>query len=122
MGVGFDITERKQAEDALASSQESLASIINSVADGSEHIDNQGLNTLQELFGTFIFEILGLKNETTGNADDMLTDKLMKIIIDLRQDAKNNKDWKASDKIRNDLKNAGIILNDLKEGADWEKV
>ena len=96
--------------------------IINSVADGSEHIDNQGLNTLQELFGTFIFEILGLKNETTGNADDMLTDKLMKIIIDLRQDAKNNKDWKASDKIRNDLKNAGIILNDLKEGADWEKV
>ena len=34
----------------------------------------------------------------------------MKIIIDLRQDAKNNKDWPASDKIRNDLKNAGIVV------------
>ncbi len=44
----------------------------------------------------------------------------MKIIIDLRQDAKNRKEWAASDKIRNDLKNAGIILKDLKEGADWE--
>jgi cysteinyl-tRNA synthetase len=94
---------------------------INSVADGSEKIDNQGLNTLKELFGAFVFEILGLKDETSGNGDDKLTDKLMKIIIDLRQDAKNNKDWQASDKIRNDLKNAGIILNDLKEGADWEK-
>ena len=50
-----------------------------------------------------------------------MTGELMKIIIDLRQTAKNNKDWSASDKIRNELKNAGIVIKDLKEGAEWER-
>jgi cysteinyl-tRNA synthetase len=45
----------------------------------------------------------------------------MKIIINLRQEAKNNKDWKTSDKIRNELKNAGIVLNDLKDSSLWER-
>ena len=44
----------------------------------------------------------------------------MKIIIDLRQDAKNNKQWEVSDKIREELKKAGIILKDRKDGAEWE--
>jgi cysteinyl-tRNA synthetase len=44
----------------------------------------------------------------------------MKIIINLRQDAKNNKDFSTSDKIRTDLKNAGIILKDQKERMEWE--
>jgi cysteinyl-tRNA synthetase len=52
--------------------------------------------------------------------DEKLTGELMKIIINLRQDAKNRKEWTESDKIRSDLKNAGIILKDLKEGAEWE--
>jgi cysteinyl-tRNA synthetase len=45
----------------------------------------------------------------------------MKIIIGLRQDAKNRKEWSASDKIRSDLKNIGVILNDRKDGAEWER-
>jgi cysteinyl-tRNA synthetase len=61
-----------------------------------------------------------LKDETSGKSDEKLTDDLMKIIIDLRQAAKNNKDWLTSDKIRNELKVAGIALKDLKDGAEWE--
>ena len=94
---------------------------VNSVIDGSEKIDDTGLQSLRALFGTFIFEILGLKHETPGMDDEKLTGKLMNIIIDLRQEAKNNKDWSASDKIRNELKNAGIVLKDLKDGAEWER-
>ena len=94
--------------------------IINLLAEGGEKIDEQGLNSLTELFNTFVFEILGLKDEASGSGDERLTSDLMKIIIDLRQEAKNKKDWPASDKIRNDLKNAGIILKDKKDGADWE--
>jgi len=94
---------------------------VNSVIDGSEKIDDTGLQALKALFGTFIFEILGLKHETTGIDDEKLTGKLMNIIINLRQEAKNNKDWSASDKIRNELKNAGIVLKDLKDGAEWER-
>lgn len=95
--------------------------IVNSVIDGSESIDKPGLESLKELFHTFVFEILGLKDEKTGKDDKKLTNELMKIIIDLRQAAKNNKDWPTSDKIRNELKNAGVLLKDLKEGAEWER-
>jgi cysteinyl-tRNA synthetase len=94
---------------------------INSIIDGSEKIDAQRLEELKALFNTFIFEILGLKDESAALEDEKLTGELMKIIIELRQAAKNNKDWLTSDKIRSELKNAGIVLKDLKEGAEWEK-
>jgi len=95
--------------------------IVNSVIDGTEKIDEPGLESLKMLFNTFVFEILGLKDESTSMNDEKLTGDLMKIIIDLRQAAKNNKDWSTSDKIRNELKNAGVVLKDLKEGAEWER-
>jgi len=95
--------------------------IINSLIDGTEKTDEAGLKSLEELFNTFVFEILGLKDESAGTGDEKLTEDLMKIIIDLRQEAKNKKDWAASDKIRNDLKNAGVNLKDTKDGASWEK-
>ena len=94
---------------------------VNSVIDGSEKIDSNGLESLKTVLNTFVFEILGLKDETTGMVDEKLTGELMKIIIDLRQAAKNNKDWPTSDKIREELKNAGIELMDLKDGAEWER-
>ena len=94
---------------------------INSVADGSEKIDISSLTALKDLFSTFVFEILGLKDETSGKSDEKLTGDLMKIIIELRQDAKNNKDWGASDKIRNELNQIGITIKDKKDGVEWEK-
>jgi cysteinyl-tRNA synthetase len=93
---------------------------INSVIDGSEKIDIAGLESLKSLFNTFVFDILGLKDESAGAGDEKLTGELMKIIINLRQAAKDNKDWSASDNIRKELKNAGVVLKDLKEGAEWE--
>jgi cysteinyl-tRNA synthetase len=94
---------------------------VNSVIDGSEKIDAEGLESLKTLFDTFVFDILGLKDESAGIGDEKLTSELMKIIINLRQAAKNNKDWPTSDKIRNELKDAGIVIKDLKEGAEWER-
>ena len=94
--------------------------IVNSIIDGSEKTDASGLESLKELFNTFVFEILGLKDESAIKGDEKLTEELMKIIIDLRQAAKNNKDWHTSDKIRNELKKIGVKLKDKKDGADWE--
>lgn len=94
---------------------------INSVADGSEKIDAPALDSMKELYNTFVFEILGLKDEKTGTGDEKLTDDLMKIIIGLRQDAKNNKEWAKSDKIRDELNQIGITIKDKKDGAEWEK-
>lgn len=94
---------------------------VNSVNDGTGTIDAGGLESLTRLFNTFVFDILGLKNENQGADDDRLAGDLMKIIIGLRQNAKNNKDWPTSDKIRSELKSAGVVLKDLKEGAEWER-
>jgi cysteinyl-tRNA synthetase len=95
--------------------------IVNSVIDGSEKIDKSGLQSLKLLFKTFVLDVLGLHYEEIGKEDNKLTKQLIKIITDLRQSAKEQKDWSASDKIRNELKNAGIVLKDGKEGAEWER-
>jgi cysteinyl-tRNA synthetase len=94
---------------------------INSVADGTGKIDQPGLLMLKELFNTFVFDILGLKDETKGKEDERLTGELINMIIDLRQDAKNRKEWDVSDRIRLMLNNLGIIIKDRKDGADWER-
>ena len=94
---------------------------INSVADGKEKIDQPGLVELKALFTIFVFEILGLKDETKGKEDEQLTRELINIIINLRQDAKERKEWEVSDKIRQMLKDLGIIIKDRKDGADWER-
>jgi cysteinyl-tRNA synthetase len=94
---------------------------INSVSDGNEKIDKQGMAALKELFNTFVFDILGLKDETKGKEDELLTSELINMIVDLRQDAKIRKEWEVSDKIRQTLKNLGIIIKDRKDGADWER-
>jgi cysteinyl-tRNA synthetase len=94
---------------------------INSINDGKEGISEKDLSELIKDFNAFVFDILGLRDETTSKGDEKLTGELMKIIIGLRQDAKYKKEWSASDKIREDLKNAGIILKDLKDGAEWER-
>jgi cysteinyl-tRNA synthetase len=93
---------------------------INSVSDGLETLSSDDLESLKKLFNTFVFEILGLKDEAECKNDEKLTGELMKIIIDLRQNAKISKDFKTSDKIREDLKKARVILKDKKDGAEWE--
>ncbi|MFZ2339126.1 MAG: cysteine--tRNA ligase [Bacteroidales bacterium] len=96
--------------------------IINSVNDGTESIDETGLLELKTLFSVYVFEILGLKDESQGSRDEELAGELMKIIIDLRQEARTKKDFAASDGIRDGLKKAGVILNDTKDGVKWERI
>jgi len=94
---------------------------INSASDGTEKLSSSDLDSLKMLFDTFVFEIMGLKDESEGGADEKLTDDLIKIIVGLRQDAKNNKDFATSDRIRQELKKAGVVLKDLKDGVSWER-
>ncbi|MBQ9487161.1 MAG: cysteine--tRNA ligase [Selenomonadaceae bacterium] len=52
--------------------------------------------------------------------DDELVNKLMNIIISIRQDARSAKNWAVADKIRDELKTAGIILEDTPQGVKWK--
>ena len=66
----------------------------------------------------FIFNVLGLKQEDEIKSDKL--DSLMEIIIDLRKQAREDKNWSTSDKIRDGLQKAGIQVKDNKDGkTSW---
>ncbi|MCE5178981.1 MAG: cysteine--tRNA ligase [Porphyromonadaceae bacterium] len=93
--------------------------IINSTLDKKEILTATDLINLRKIMHTFIFEVLGLVDETKQMAGSEMIEGLMRLIIDIRQSARDNKDWTTSDKIRDALKEAGVALKDTKEGVEW---
>jgi cysteinyl-tRNA synthetase len=91
--------------------------IINSVSDGKESLSGQDLAALQKLMNEMVFDVLGLREEEQQGNDKM--DGLMKLILQLRGEARQNKDFRTSDVIRDQLKEIGIVVKDGKEGASW---
>ncbi|MDR6942180.1 cysteine--tRNA ligase [Mucilaginibacter pocheonensis] len=92
--------------------------IINSVHDGKMKIDEANLQLLKTLMNTFVLDVLGLKDEQAAN-DDL--PNILNLIVDLRSEAKANKDYAMSDKIRDGLSKIGFQLKDSKEGTLWSK-
>jgi cysteinyl-tRNA synthetase len=93
--------------------------IINSAVDKKETLTQADLATLKKMMHTFVFDVLGLVDETKQIGGREMIEKLMRLIIDIRESARQKKDWDTSDKIRDALKEAGITLKDTKEGVDW---
>ena len=96
--------------------------IINQIAEGQATISAEDLEEMKRIFNLYVFDILGLRNEKQESAaggGDMLA-KVVDMILAVRQDAKANKDWATSDKIRNELTAIGIRVKDRKDGVDWE--
>jgi cysteinyl-tRNA synthetase len=90
---------------------------INSVYDGKATISAPDRLLLQTEVSAFVVDVLGLA-PTVSDGKDKLT-PVMDLVLDLRQEARTNKDWTTSDKIRDGLANAGIIVKDSKVGTTW---
>jgi cysteinyl-tRNA synthetase len=94
---------------------------INSFKSGAyekQTISAAALATLQGAFKTYLEDIFGLKMESGAN--DNKLDGVLKLIIDIRRDARSKKDFMTSDKIRNALAEIGITLKDEKDGGvNW---
>lgn len=94
--------------------------LINSVAAGHEHIDAAHLDKLKKLYHDFVFTILGLKKEgESAGKDHEVLGKVLDMVMSIRTEAKQKKDWATSDKIRDELKAAGVNVKDTKEGYEW---
>lgn len=95
--------------------------MINSINDGKATIDAADLETLKKLYADFVFDILGFKSEMqhTGSAKDEVLAGVVDLLLTLRIEAKKNKDWSTSDKIRNSLTEMGFEIKDTKEGFEW---
>ena len=92
--------------------------IVNSVKAGTETLTSGDLALLKDTFDTFLSRILGLADETATPATDKV-EGLLKLLVDLRLEARARKDWAASDQIRDRLKDLGVQLKDGKEGTTW---
>ncbi|MGX5688644.1 cysteine--tRNA ligase [Arcticibacter tournemirensis] len=95
------------------------ARMINSINDGKASISADDLEALKSLMNDFIFNILGLREESSPT-DDL--GQLVEFIINLRLEARANKDYATSDRIRNGLQELGIQLKDSKDGTTWSRI
>jgi cysteinyl-tRNA synthetase len=92
---------------------------INNLAEGTETLTGGDLETLKRLYHSFVFSVLGLTHPQTSSRSDALTGELVELILQLRNEAKVNRDFQTADRIRDGLSGLGITVKDRKDGADW---
>ncbi len=77
----------------------------------------KAVNTLETLGG-----VLGLFQETGSPGDSGLSESLVSLLIEVRNDLRSKKEWALADKIRDSLKDIGIILEDTSTGTVWKRM
>ncbi len=90
---------------------------INSISDGNATISKADLELLSTELTSFVLDVLGL-SLSKASTDSKLA-PVMDLVLDIRKTARENKDWTTSDKIRDGLAAAGIVVKDGKEGTSW---
>ncbi len=90
---------------------------INQIKDDKATITKGDLHILSDKMTAFVFDVLGLT--FIEKADESKLEPLMDIILNLRQQAKANKDYATSDFIRDKVAEAGISIKDTREGTTW---
>jgi len=93
---------------------------INSVHDGKATISADDLNELQSVFKLIIEDLLGLKVEAAASGTNEAYKQAIDMLLNMRLEAKRNKDWVTSDKIRNELTALGFEIKDTKDGFEWK--
>ena len=96
----------------------SAVKYINQIKDDKNSIDSQHLIILRNTIHAFVFEVLGLTNSTNSNSNDKLSDAIQ-VLIQLRHEARAQKNFKLSDQIRDQLAAVGIQLKDGKDGTSF---
>ena len=98
--------------------------LINKVNDGNATATAADLETLRQVFDTFLIDILGIRVDgaaaETGSAADMKPfEDAVNLLLEMRSQAKANKDWATSDLIRDRLAAIGFDVKDTKNGFEW---
>ncbi|MBF4984166.1 cysteine--tRNA ligase, partial [Nonlabens mediterrranea] len=96
------------------------AKMIHAVKEGKQTATAGDIELIKETFNAFFYDVLGLETSAkTGSTDSKHLDGAMQLIIDLRTQARANKDWATSDQIRDQLVAAGIQLKDGADGTTY---
>ena len=93
---------------------------INQLNEGGAKITQEDLELLRATIHSFVYDVLGLPKEMEGqNNGQQQLEAAVNLLIDLRNQARANKDFATSDAIRDRLQEAGIQLKDGKEGSSF---
>ena len=92
--------------------------IVNQIADNKASLTKQDLDLLVSNLNAFVFDVLGLEGINVDNSSNKLSG-VVNMLIQMRNDARNDKNWALSDDIRDNLKDLGIQLKDGKEGTKF---
>ena len=99
-----------------------LVTKINSLKEGHLDIAQLSDTTLARFkkdYPAYLSEVLGLELVVSGGGNNSAMEHAMKLILELRQDARAEKNWAVADKIRDALSAAEITVKDGKEGTSW---
>jgi cysteinyl-tRNA synthetase len=92
---------------------------VNLINDGKETLKSDDLEMLSETLNTFTFDVIGIKNEkVTANNSNKLVG-VVEMLINMREEARTNRNFALSDQIRDQLLGLGIQLKDGKEGTSF---
>ncbi len=95
--------------------------MINSIANGKATITIDDLAKLKDLYAIFLFDLFGLnKPDEQSNTNTEPYEHAIDLLLQLRMEAKANKDWGTADKIRDELAKLGFVVKDTKDGFSWE--
>jgi cysteinyl-tRNA synthetase len=99
-----------------------LVQIINKLHNGQidlSAIRPETLERLKKEVPLFVFDIFGLRDETTDEGEEEILDRVMQVVIELRSKARADKNYDMADLIRDRLNENHITLKDSKEGTQW---
>lgn len=91
---------------------------INQLKEGKETISSEDLDELSKTMNAFVFDVLGLLNDAKEDSSGKI-DGVVELLIKLRKEARENKDWALSDQIRDELLTLGIQLKDGRDGTTF---
>lgn len=124
---GFSLTEWKnKCYDALTDDFNSpilIAHLFEAVKyifalnDGKETISTADIEDLKSTLNAFIFDVLGLQTVEENNNEKL--DQTLKVLIELRNQARKSKNFELSDQIRDKLLAEGIELKDGRDGTSY---
>jgi len=92
---------------------------INLIKEGDETITEADKTLLLSTMNSFVYDVLGIENQSMGQNDSNALNGVMELLIELRNEARANKDFATSDKIRDELTTLGIQLKDGKDGTTF---
>lgn len=92
--------------------------MIHQLKEGKATISADDLSVFQSTMNGFVFDVLGLLNDANEDSSDKLTG-VVELLIGMRKEARENKDWALSDQIRDELAALGIQLKDGREGTTY---